>query len=121
MSNIDWNRPIETVPCPRNPDPVPCKVYLGKVVMQGRWIDPVGSNRHNYQLFVHPDGRLHESLMGAVRNVIPLDEDDQLFSPTVVEACTLIRRLLSITRELGHDGHSETYRAAQAFIRAFDQ
>ena len=42
---IDWGKPIETVPCRRNPEPVPCRlsaIYPSAhvyVVIEGDWED----------------------------------------------------------------------------------
>lgn len=48
---IDWTKPIETVPCDRNPVPAVC-AYLGidedgdhMVVLESDWFDPDHFNR----------------------------------------------------------------------------
>ena len=46
---IDWTKPIETVPCERNPVPVPCEVGevsggMVELFIRGDWIDRYGRN-----------------------------------------------------------------------------
>lgn len=80
---IDWTKPIETVPCERNPDPVPCEFvkkfhcYVS-LFLRGDWIDIEGRN-----LFDSPDEEVPWSYdldgtandwMPTIRNVSPLTQ-----------------------------------------------
>lgn len=45
---IDWSKPIETVPCKRNPLPVPCSAVtegtMYRVRFHGQWFDEDGAD-----------------------------------------------------------------------------
>lgn len=75
MPQIDWTAPIETVPCERNPLPVPCEVTErsdGRAVrVLGPWLDDDGTmgGGDGYAWKVTPDGTFR-ALDGAVRNVV---------------------------------------------------
>lgn len=80
---IDWTKPIETVPCERNPEPVPCEVkgmhpYDVGVFIRGDWINPHGTN-----LLDPPEGTIPwayeldgtaNDWMPTLRNVSPLTQ-----------------------------------------------
>jgi len=67
---IDWKKPIETVPCERNPQPVPCRVHLGAgVEICGRWYDKHGVDRCGDIAVTHPGDGWFSILNGRVRNV----------------------------------------------------
>lgn len=47
---VDWTKPIETVPCERNPDPVPCEFAgmsgrTASYFIRGDWFGPQGQNQ----------------------------------------------------------------------------
>lgn len=81
---IDWTKPIETVPCERNPQPVPCevaRVHLWRVELfiRGDWICTDGENLFDppeeyfgwdYEL----DGIPYDDEMPRIRNVSPLTQ-----------------------------------------------
>jgi len=75
---IDWTKPIETVPCERNPVPVSCRYnpqYAG-VALLGCWFDNDGENEGDDPTWywgINEDGTF-VTLMGAVRNVQPSDQ-----------------------------------------------
>jgi hypothetical protein len=80
MIDIDWSKPIETVPCRRNPVPVPCEVrYTSQdsddwadVYIDGPWVgyrndDPLHVGKDSW-LF-RPDGTSNDWLP-KLRNVV---------------------------------------------------
>lgn len=88
---IDWTKAIETVPCARNPKPVPCEItneYDGCVSISGFWGNKHGDNCGSDSTWqVRPDGRF-VTLDGAVRNVaeqadmaIPISETPPAIRP----------------------------------------
>lgn len=86
MPKIDWTKPIETVPCDRNPVPVPCEAYmvdvdgvLFGVYIKGHWFDVDGENEGCAGSFgpwawvVDTLNGAFLTLDGAVRNVAESD------------------------------------------------
>lgn len=80
---IDWTKPIETVPCERNPEPVPCEVARVRpdeveLFIRGDWIDKYGINLFDPPEEDRPwsydlDGTA-DDLMPHLRNVSPLTQ-----------------------------------------------
>lgn len=71
---IDFTKPIETVPCARNPVPVPCTFsndfrWRPEVTIKGSWVDQDGEDEGNQIWSVDDEGRFL-SLDGCVRNVV---------------------------------------------------
>jgi hypothetical protein len=80
---IDWSKPIETVPCDRNLQPVPCELLEGKaefdlfrVRILGEWFDADGEQNGPGDWLndgtgwsCTPKGDF-QSLRGAVRNAV---------------------------------------------------
>lgn len=80
---IDWTKPIEAVPCERNPEPVPCEVksmhpYDVDVFIRGDWHSVTAGNLNDgpgeriawrYDL----DGTAND-WMPHLRNVSPLTQ-----------------------------------------------
>ena len=68
---IDWTKPIETVPCERNPKPVPCRLLHGfrdRVIIEGFWVDKDGNDEQGWDWRVTKNGKF-DSIDGSVRNV----------------------------------------------------
>lgn len=65
---IDYTKPIETVPCARNPKPVPCTYEHGYVTIDGDWIDWDGVGGGGAAWSVDSHGQFW-ILDGSVRNV----------------------------------------------------
>lgn len=65
---IDYTKPIETVPCVRNPNPVPCTYDRGRVRINGDWIDWDGEDEGGTFWGVNSHGQFR-ILDGSVRNV----------------------------------------------------
>lgn len=74
--SIDWSKPIETVPCDRNPVAVPAEVEIEEdgsvsgVKILGMWVDGDGSieGRDGWHWGVDPDTGEFLALQGKVRN-----------------------------------------------------
>lgn len=79
---IDWSKPIETVPCERNPEPVPCHIrhhdWDGRhlIYINGPWIDGDDRDEGNDTWYVEPDGEF-VTLRGRVRNVAQPEHSEE--------------------------------------------
>jgi len=75
---IDWTKPIETVPCDRNPVPVPCE-FVGfdengdaMAFICGEWHDKAGldlQNKLGMAWFFDDEGDPHYAPLPFIRNV----------------------------------------------------
>lgn len=88
MTHIDWTKPIETVPCDRNPVPVPCE-FQGfnndgdgdaMVFIRGDWFAPRdGGNKRDRAdategWYFHPEtGSADVSFLPLIRNTAESD------------------------------------------------
>jgi len=74
---IDWTKPIETVPCERNPKPVPCQIdrygdgTIKGVLILNDWIDSDGIECSDdpFAWRVFEETGKFKTLKGSVRNV----------------------------------------------------
>lgn len=86
---VDWTKPIETVPCARNPVPVPCQCCTldwddtyHDVRICDVWYDPSDGRDEGETVWLCDieTGRF-ASLQGAVRNVQPATQDYPIRRP----------------------------------------
>lgn len=75
MCNIDWTKPIETVPCDRNPVPVPCEVRredgqtaICKIL--GDWFDPTSGDNNGNDTWEFFNGDPLVRWLPKLRNVV---------------------------------------------------
>lgn len=119
---IDWNKPIETVPCERNPDPVPCE-FAGfdgdesaKVFIRGDWVSEGGTNRRDdadehipwfYDVSGHDDGYYLPYLRNVASGVSDLETANQII-------CDLLEH--AVYDEARNDECIDAVERARAFI-----
>lgn len=123
---IDWTKPIETVPCERNPNPVPCEfagMYGGTAsyFIRGDWFAPHGGNQ------IDPDDEgcpwYHTGYdnLPKLRNVettgTTADETPTLRDQFAMAALTGIMTDASFRYHI-EDAADAAYRAADAMMQA---
>ncbi len=74
---IDWTKPIETVPCERNPNPVPCE-FVGttkegnaRYFIRGDWFGPHGQNQRDFESAKLPWTDCDWNSLPQLRNTTP--------------------------------------------------
>ena len=75
MPNIDWTKPIETVPCARNPVPAPCTRRLARngqyeVRIEGDWFSYWDDNYGRISWLQYDSNGTATEWLPTVRNVV---------------------------------------------------